>query len=200
MRIITLILLMFLVSACVISRQAQVLRFDNGLEVGKRFAIVAEGAQQGDLEFTHYAELVNAQLQTHGFPQAQSLDAADYRVFFSYHTDSGKQVIETHPDYGFYGGVNNYGDGFGVGGTLYDPYYQRRSVTSYTTYTHRLELRIIAASQRGMPTLWQGKATMEDGNSSINAVMPCLVAALFSGFPAGGGVEQAVMVPTAICS
>lgn len=201
MRIISLFLILLFVSACVVTQEAKVLRYNNGVEQGKRFAIVAEGAQQGDLEFNHYAELVNAQLQTHGIPQSNSLDGADYRVTFSYKTDAGKQVIESYPDYGMYGSIGNNGGGYGVGGTLYDPYYNsRRATSSYTVYTHSLELRVVAVNQRGVPTVWQGKVSAEDSNNSINAIMPCLVQALFVGFPASSGKEQTVSVPAATCS
>ena len=201
MRATLLIILSFLLSACVMTQQAKVLRYNNGIVQGKSFALVADKTQKGDLEFQQYAERVNVQLQRHGLPQANSLESAAYHVQFSYSSDTGKQIIESYPDYSVYGGASNDGLGIGVGGPLYDPYYRRNTVQSYTLYTHRLEIRITDVTARGTPTVWQGKASVETADSSINPVIGCLVEAVFMDFPAGSGVEQVVNVPlpTAAC-
>lgn len=198
MRIFGLISLLALVSACTPTVSAQALRFNKGIELGtgKDFAIMAEGSQGGDLEFNHYAELVNRQLQTRGLSQAPSLESADYRVMFSYGSGEGTRVINNYSTYGMYGGLGSYGSGIGVGGAYYPPHHRSES---YQTFDHRFELRIVDANSRAMPTVFQGRVTTEDSNPNITRIMPCMVLALFSNFPGPDGVEQTVTLPAESC-
>lgn len=199
MRLLCLLSLLAVLPACTPTVSAQALRFNKGIELGtgKDFAIVAEGNQANNLEFNHYAELVNRGLQSHGLQQAGSLESADYRVTFGYGSDKGTHIVNTYPDYGMYGGFGSYGSHIGLGGTFYP---RRSYASSYQQYySHRFELRITDANARGMPTVFQGRVSAEDGNATINSIMPCLVAALFSNFPGADGVEQTVTLPRASC-
>lgn len=202
-RLLSFISALALLGACTPTLSAKALRFNQGLELntGKTFAIVAEGEQNNNLEFNHYAELLNRQLQIHGLQQASSLVAADYRVYFSYGSDGGRQFVQSYPDVGLRGGFSSYGSGvgIGIGGPLYDPYRHNR-VESYVVYTHRFEMRIENAHSRGRNNVFQGRVVGSGGSQGIAANMPCLIAAMFQDFPGRSGVEQDISLPLTACS
>lgn len=199
LRFICLSILLLGLTGCASVFEAQALHFNKGIQLhaGKTFAIVAEGGQQNNLEFNHYAELVNTQLQLNGLQQAGSLGGADYRVTFVYGTDGGQQVVESYPDYGLYGGYGSYGSMIGVGGTFYPPPHTR--VTSYALYTHRFELRMQDARTHNMPTVFQGRVITAVSDPSLTSVMPCLVKVMFVEFPGPDGVEREVRIPSEAC-
>lgn len=199
LRFVCLSFLLLGLTGCASFFEAQALHFNKGVQLhsGKTFAIVAEGAQQNNLEFNHYAELVNAQLQMNGLRQASSLGSADYRVTFAYGSNGGSQIVESYPDYSLYGGYGSYGSMIGAGGTFYPPPHSQ--VTSYALYTHRLELWMRDAAQSNMPTVFQGRVIVSRSDPSITSAMPCMVKAMFVEFPGPDGVERDVNLPVESC-
>lgn len=199
LRFVCLSFLLLGLTGCASFFEAQALHFNKGVQLhsGKTFAIVAEGTQQNNLEFNHYAELVNTQLQMSGLRQAESLGSADYRVTFAYGTDGGRQIVESSPDYGLYGGYGSYGSMIGVGGTFYPPPHSQ--VTSYALYAHRFELWMRDANKPYMPTVFQGRVTSVESDPSVARVMPCMVMAMFAEFPGPDGVERNVRLPVEAC-
>lgn len=202
-RALILLSVLAFLGGCTPTIRAETLRFHQGLELGtgKSFAIVAEGTQHNNLEFKHYAELVNAQLQQHGLRQAASLQAADYRVYFSYGSDGGRQYIASYPDYGLHGGIGTYGDniGIGVGSTFYDPYRYRSYADSYVVYNYRLDMRMEEMHSGNKNEVFQGHVSASGDDQGLNRSMPCLVRAMFDNFPGPHGVEQNITLPLASC-
>ncbi|MCH2547333.1 MAG: DUF4136 domain-containing protein [Alphaproteobacteria bacterium] len=200
-RSICFIIIALAASGCTPTIHADAIRFHDGLEVSanKSFAIVAEGKQHNNLEFNHFAQMVNAKLQQNGLRQSSSLEAADYRVYFSYGSDGGKHYVRSAPDYGFHGGIGTYGSGvgLGVGGTFYDPYYRRNRVDSFIVYTYYLTLRIEAEPSKQQ--VFNGEITASGDTTSLVGVMPCMVEAMFKEFPGPNGVQQRISLPREGC-
>lgn len=202
-RLLILASILALLGGCTPTIRANTLRFNQGLELGagKTFAIVAEGTQRNNLEFNHYAELMNAGLQRNGLQQANSLESADYRVYFSYGSDGGRQYVASYPDYGLHGGFGTYGDniGMGVGSTFYEPYRYHNNLSSYIVYSYRLDMRIENMRSPNRNEVFQGHVTGSGDSGGLNNAMPCLVTAMFQNFPGLNGVEQTISIPLASC-
>lgn len=200
MRRIVLSALFLLVAAgCTPTLNARAVSYHEGPElVGKRFAVVALDGQENDLEFRHYAEIVNRHLHAKGMTQAPSLDNADYRVQFRYGVDGGRQQIVSYPARG-YGSVGGfYGGGFrGVGMGYSMPVYGNR-VESYTNYTREFTLELLR-NDRSRTAVYQGRVTSIGGGSSFSAIASCMIAALFENFPGPSGQEVHVSLPLAAC-
>lgn len=191
-----------LLSACTPTLGARVVGYHDGLELrpGKSFAVVAQDGQENDLEFRHYAEIVNRHLHAQGLVQAVSLNRADYRVQFRYGIDGGRQQVVSYPARGYGGMSTFYGSGgytgIGMGYTM--PYHGSR-VESYTTYTRLFELQILR--NKGVrDTVYQGRVVSTGENASFSSVAPCMIAALFQNFPGPNGQEMIVRLPLASCS
>lgn len=199
---LSLLCLIPFVAACTPTLNARAVSYHNGLELGqgKQFAIVADGDQQNNLEFTHYAEMVNRQLHRHGLTQAPSLDTAYYRVQFRYDVDEGKQQIVSYPSrsYGGLGGYYGSGGYSGVGIGYSMPIYGNR-VESYTSYTRVFEMEILR-NDRSRAKVYQGRVTSRGENDSISAIAPCMIAALFENFPGVDGQEVSISLPYAACN
>lgn len=186
---------------------SDVTRFQSQLPApsGQTFAVVAEDpALAGGLEFSMYADLVEAEMARLGYVQGAPETAA-LLVQFDYGVDNGRERVRTtgfvDPYYSrwgayrpFYGSRFGYGRGFhrsrlGFGGAwgygFNDPWFGGPDVRSYTVFTSGIDMKIdnTATGQR----LFEGKAQAASTSDRLQYLVPNLVEAMFTDFPGNSG-------------
>ncbi|MBE5074450.1 DUF4136 domain-containing protein [Erythrobacteraceae bacterium E2-1 Yellow Sea] len=188
-------------AACATPFKADVSRFQSQLPApeGESFAVVADDpALAGGLEFTTYADQVEAQMERLGYVQAPSPDNATLLVRFDYGVDNGREKLRSTPSSFhdpfwdpwyrsrlYYGssyyyrprGLWSYG--------FYDPWFNDSRVESYTIYTSGIDLKIdrVGTGER----LFEGKAQAVSTSNRLQYLVPNLVEAMFTDFPGNSG-------------
>lgn len=174
---------------------------------GQTFFVVPAGgmANNGGLEFQHYAGMVAQQLQARGFQPASSAQNANMIVQFGYGVDHGQTRIVEEP---FYGSRLGYG-GFGWGSPFYhsrfgwgggfawgwdDPFWYGGGIDSYVEYHSQIDLHIRASGTNA--PLFDGRAQARSETNRLDVVVPSLVEAMFSGFPGRSGEVIKITIPT----
>jgi hypothetical protein len=195
--VIAVLSLVLLLSGCAATMQADVTQFTSGrpLPAGATFAVAAEGDQNGNLEFQHYAALVGGALQDHGFRAAQPGAPADLMVVLHYGSSGNHTELWSDPAWGWGGGWGWGGWGWRHPGYPYGPY---GPTESQTYYSEMLEVQIYdgAAWRSNTRTmLYQGRAVGDATVNEISAAVPALVTALFTHFPGNNGQIERVTVP-----
>lgn len=189
-------------AACATPFRADVSRFQSQLPApqGQTFLVVADDpALAGGLEFSQYADLVEAQMQRLGYTQAASGSGADLIVRFDYGVGPGRERIRTtgfhDPFYDpwyryrtFYGRhrfyrPRFYGSRWGYG--FYDPWFGGPEIRSYTVYNSEIELKIDRAGTG--ERLFEGKAEALSTSDRLQYLVPNLVEAMFTDFPGNSG-------------
>jgi len=196
-------------AACSTPFRADVSRFESRLPApqGQTFVVVADDpALAGGLEFSLYADLVEAEMRELGYTEASSPENASLLVRFDYGVDTGRERIRStgfndpfyRPWYGFGGGYRSlgyrgrgfgylpYGGGWNYG--WYDPFFSsfgRGGIDSYTVFTSGIELKIdeAASGQR----LFEGDAQAVSTSNRLQYLVPNLVEAMFTDFPGNSG-------------
>ena len=201
-------------SGCATGLPTQVSRFQAmPAPQGQSFVVVPMDARQiGGLEFSRYAGMVAQGMQAQGYVPAASVQTATMVVRLGYGVDGGRTEIRRDPfAYGRYG----YG-GLGYGG-FGRPYYSRwgyygaRSpfyygwndpffgmndgIEAYTVYTSFLDLDIRRKADNA--SLFEGHAKARSQTDNLQALVPNLVEAMFTGFPGRSGETVRITVPTA---
>lgn len=210
LKLATVPLLIAGLAACATPFRADVSRFQTQLPApaGQTFAVVADDPElAGGLEFSQYADYVEAEMAQLGYTQAVSPEAADLLVRFDYGVDNGRERIRStgfhdpfyDPWYGYgitrrpvvvntrhgkriaYVPTRSWGYGF------YDPWFGPRhnSVTSYTVYTSGIDLTIERAADG--QHLFEGKAEAVSTSDRLQYLVPNLVEAMFTDFPGNSG-------------
>ncbi|MDT0575759.1 DUF4136 domain-containing protein [Croceicoccus sp. F390] len=190
-------LLLGAVAGCATPFKADVSRFTTQLPApqGNSFAVVADDpALAGGLEFSQYADVVEAEMSKLGYTEASSPETADLIVRFDYGVTDGRERIRTtgfardpfyNPWYGYGFGRSYYG-GRPWGYGWYDPFFSSgQQVTSYTVYTSGIDLKIDRRvdGQR----LFEGKAEAVSQSDRLQYLVPNLVDAMFTDFPGNSG-------------
>lgn len=184
-------------SACASSFKADVSRFQAQLPApqGQSFAVVADDpALAGGLEFAVYADLVAAEMAELGYTRAASPESATMLVRFDYDVDNGRERVRTTnagSGFGRYGPWGPWGrfGGFGLRRSFafgfYDPWLAGPEVRSFTVYTSEVDLKIdnAATGER----LFEGQAQAASRSNRLQALVPNLVDAIFTGFPGNSG-------------
>lgn len=197
-------LLLAALSACASGFRADVSRFQSQLPApqGQTFAVVADDpALVGGLEFSQYAELVDAQMEKLGYREAAPGNAT-LLVRFDYGVDDGRERVRSSgfgrdpffsPWYGFrpyYGRSGFYRSrlwGYG----WYDPFFDN-SVDSYTVYTSGIDVKIDRAADNAR--LFEGKAEALSTSKRLQYLVPNLVEAMFTDFPGNSGETVRITV------
>lgn len=203
-------------SGCATPFRADVARFQTQLPVpqGQSFRIEADNpALAGGIEFGQYARLVAGELTRYGYRPAAAGEQADLVVGMSYDIDNGKERIRSSPTFSdpWYGGF--YGRGFyrpvivaGRHGRRYlygwsDPFLWGgygagfggyNDVESYTVYTSGLDLKIDRAVDG--TRLFEGHAAARSTDNDLQAIVPNLIEAMFTGFPGNSGERVRITV------
>lgn len=184
-------------SACASNFRADVSRFQSQLPApqGQTFVVVADDpALAGGLEFSQYADLVEARMAQLGYTEASSPANATLLVRFDYGVDNGRERVRStgysrdpfwSPWYG-YGAYRHYpyrGSMWGYGWN--DPFFDRGGVESYTVYTSGIELKIDRAADG--QRLFEGTAQAASTSNRLQYLVPNLVEAMFTDFPGNSG-------------
>ncbi|PZT88856.1 MAG: DUF4136 domain-containing protein [Citromicrobium sp.] len=191
-------------AACTSGFNADVTRFETQLPAptGESFAVVAEDpALAGGLEFSQYADLVEAQMARLGYVQAASPEAASLLVRFDYGVDNGRERVRStgfrdpfyDPWYGYgrrYYRSRFYGRPWGYG--FYDPWFGGGDVRSFTVYTSGIDMKIDRASNG--ERLFEGKAQALSTSNRLQYLVPNLVEAMFTDFPGNSGETVRISV------
>lgn len=187
---------------------------------GQTFIVQAANPRmQGGIEFSQYADLVEARLAQQGYRPAEG-GQANLVVTIDYGVDNGHTQVVSRPGFGGYGGWGGWGGGFGPGwgyggfgrGGLYgrgafygrgwyggwgDPFWYQPfgypQVDSYTVYVSHLEMRIRRSGDGR--TLFEGRARARSTDDSLPRLVPNLVEAMFTGFPGRSGEDVLITVP-----
>ena len=187
-------------AACATPFKADVSRFQSQLPApqGQTFAVVADDpALAGGLEFSQYADLVEAQMQRLGYTEATP-EAATMLVRFDYGVDNGRERVRStgfsdpfyDPWYGYYrpyyagrfGRRGYYGRGWSFG--YYDPWFDN-DLRSYTVYTSGIDMKIDRAADG--ERLFEGKAQAISTSNRLQYLVPNLIEAMFTDFPGNSG-------------
>ncbi|ALE15565.1 putative lipoprotein transmembrane [Altererythrobacter epoxidivorans] len=200
LKLVSAPLLLAGLAACATPFKADVSRFQSQLPApqGQTFAVVADDpALAGGLEFSQYADVVEAEMEQLGYSQAASPEDATLLVRFDYGIDKGRERVRTtsmrDP---FWDPWYRYRDPFyrsryyrrpagywGYG--FYDPWFGDRGVESYTVYTSGIDMKIdrTATGER----LFEGKAQAVSTSNRLQYLIPNLVDAMFTDFPGNSG-------------
>ncbi|WP_114522428.1 DUF4136 domain-containing protein [Altererythrobacter sp. ZODW24] len=200
-------LMLATVAACATPFKADVSRFQTQLPApqGQTFAVVADDpALAGGLEFSRYADFVEAEMAALGYTEA-SPENATLLVRFDYGVDNGRERIRRS-------GFGGYGDPFYSPWYRYSPYrrlgfrHYRASrwgygwhdpffdsgVRSQTVYTSGIDMKIdrTADGER----LFEGKAQAASTSNRLQYLVPNLVEAMFTDFPGNSGETVRISV------
>lgn len=183
-------------AACATPFKADVSRFQSQLPAptGETFAVVADDpALAGGLEFSQYADMVEAQMARLGYAQASPEDAS-LLVRFDYGVDNGRERIRStgfgrdpfwDPWYGYGFRSRYHRMGYSPWGYgWYDPFFGGPEVTSYTVYTSGIDMKI---DRKGGERLFEGKAQAVSTSNKLQYLVPNLVDAMFTDFPGNSG-------------
>ena len=205
-------------AGCATPFKADVARFQTQLPAPQGQSFVVESANPalaGGIEFGQYANLVAGELTKYGYRPAARGENADLVVRMDYGVDKGRERVVSSPGFGdpWYGGYGGYyGRGFyrpvivsGRGGRRYvygyrDPFmwggfgpgWGGTDVSSFTVYTSGLNLQINRAADGSR--LFEGSAEAQSRDNNLQAIVPNLVEAMFTGFPGNSGERVRITV------
>jgi len=195
-------------TACASSLHTEVSRYQAmPAPQGQTFVVVPDGgmAAYGGLEFQRYAGIVAQQMAALGYTPATDAKSANMVVQFGYGVDGGQVHVQSDPFYGGYG----YGPYFG--GRYIFPRYGFRSpyyygwddpfwygyggygIDSWVEYHSQIELHIRANGT--MQPLFDGRAQARSTTNRLDALLPGLIEALFTGFPGQNGETVRITIP-----
>lgn len=195
-------------SACATGLPTQVSRFQAlPAPAGQTFVIQpADPRDRGGLEFTQYANLVAQHLVAQGYQPAPTVQDATFLVTLDYGVDNGQTRIVSRPGFSRWGwggfGYRPYYSRFGYFGRGYHPFYygwndpfwfDGPEIDSYTVYTSFLDMDI-KRTVDGQP-LFEGTAKARSRTDNLQALVPNLVQAMFTGFPGNSGETVRITVP-----
>ncbi|MBO9498882.1 MAG: DUF4136 domain-containing protein [Novosphingobium sp.] len=194
-------LMLAALAACTTGFNADVSRFQSQLPApdGQTFAVVADDPKlAGGLEFSQYAQLVDAQMEKLGYHEA-SPNSATLLVRFDYGVDNGRERTTGFsrdpfwsPWYGGYWGPRRgfyRGRLWGYG--WYDPFFDN-DYDTVTIYTSGIDLKIDRAADG--KRLFEGKAEAASTSKSLPYLVPNLVEAMFTDFPGNSGETVRITV------
>ncbi|WP_336987689.1 DUF4136 domain-containing protein [Altererythrobacter aquiaggeris] len=185
-------------AACATPFNADVSRFQTQLPApqGQTFAVIADDpALAGGLEFSRYADFVEAEMLQLGYTES-SPENATLLVRFDYGVDKGRERIRrtgfgyADPFYRPWFGYNRYRSRFyhpgfsrwGYG--WHDPFFDD-GLTSQTVYTSGIDLKIDRAADG--ERIFEGKAQAASTSNRLQYLVPNLVEAMFTDFPGQSG-------------
>jgi hypothetical protein len=211
--------LLLALGGCATGFPAQVSRFQAmPAPDGQSFAIQAADPQdRGGLEFSRYSALVRQHLLDQGYHEAASPQQATLIVQLGYGVDNGRTEVVTYPgayssSFGYFGGYGHWGryrplySRYGRYGrrTPYyygwdDPFWYSpfgfgySDIDAYTVYTSYLDMDIKRASDG--QSVFEGTAKARSRTDDLQALVPNLVEAMFTGFPGNSGEQVRITVP-----
>jgi hypothetical protein len=183
--------------ACTSGFPAQVSRFQAmPAPAGQSFFVEpANPARQGGLEFRRYAGLVRRQLVERGYGEAVSPQEATFVVTLDYGVDGGQTRITPRPAAGLWGYRPDEGRyaNFRQGYPFH--YGWNDGFDSQIVYTSFVDVGIRRRADRR--SLFEGSAKARSRTDDLQALVPNLVVALFTGFPGNSGETVRITLPAA---
>lgn len=166
----------------------------------KSFVFERTRAQDENLEYRSYENLVRAELLRLGFVEADVKTKPALKVTFSYQVNDRDvrvtQPVVVSPGWGppaYYGPRRlgyHYYDPF-----FHDPFWYGPPVVAYQESHYRLykrQLQILITRAADARKLFDVTVTSEGQNPGLSAVMPYMVKSAFSEFPGKSGVPRRV--------
>ena len=192
-------------AACATPFNADVSRYAVQLPApqGESFYVVPEDpALANSLEFSRYADYVEAELRQLGYAEAARPEDATLLVEFDYGVGQGREKIRSTggfhdpfytPWYTYQPVVYNTRHGARVayvparawGYGWHDPFFNRPHIDSYTVYPSGIELKINRAVDGYR--LFEGRAEAVSTTDRLQYLVPNLVDAMFVDFPGNSG-------------
>ncbi|MDB5803921.1 MAG: hypothetical protein JWN73_1243 [Betaproteobacteria bacterium] len=158
---------------------------------GKTFFVAPRKEQESSLEFSHYAELVGAELQAKGLRPAPAA-SADWLVFLRYAFDQQTELIPT-PAFGPTGSLIGGGSSVMVNGqmvfipTYSNPLYGFTGTTVMPATVNRRSLSLDVVERNSTPEkpnkLYEATVFSEGFSGILLQVMPTMIKALFTQWP-----------------
>jgi hypothetical protein len=214
-------------SGCATGLNTKVTRYQPAsIPAGYSFYVVPKEGTAGP-QFYRYASMISQQLEAQGFRPAGTPQLADMLVRVGYGVDQGQTIVRSDPFYGpGYGwGYGRFG-GFGYRDPFFDPYwgtwgrpdYSRWSrhpyyygwgdpfsygglggyggrIDSYTLYKSQLDMDIVQRATNA--PLFEGHAQARSQTDNLDALVPNLITAMFTGFPGRNGETVKITIPNA---
>lgn len=198
------VLVLLVLSGCAIGLPASVTRFQAmPAPAGQSFFVEpAEPARQGGLEFGLYAALVRQQLVARGYREAASPQDAAFVVTLDYGVDNGRIVprraagLQGVAGSGYrpeHARLANFAYGYPVHQGWNDPSWFGDRLDGQTLYASFVELGIRRSGDGR--SLFEGSARARSRTGDLQALVPSLVIALFTGFPGNNGETVRITVP-----
>ena len=197
-------------TACATPFKADVQRFSAQLPApqGQTYAVVADDpALAGGLEFSQYASLVDAKMNSLGYVRAADPASADLVVRFDYGVDKGRNQVRSngyadpfwsswygYPRWGYGGRRGDYSPFHprGVWGYGWNDPWFNQGYENYTVYISAVSLKI---DRRVDGTrLFEGQAEAASTSNRLGYLVPNLVEAMFTGFPGNSGETVRISV------
>ena len=212
-------------SACATGLNTRVSRYQPAaMPAGQSFYVVPREGMPTN-EFHRYAAMVSQQLQVQGYRPAGAPQVADMLVRVTYGVDEGRseRVAAYDPFYDARWG-GGYGQGYWRSpyfdpfwGVYYGrPYYSRwgrtpyyygwndpywggaygpgsGGIREYTVYKSFLDMDIVRRSDNA--PLFEGHARARSQSDEMDALVPSLITAMFTGFPGRNGETVRITVP-----
>lgn len=207
MRLLFLAIAVFL-AGCATFVESDVARFHqlDQEPLDKTYFLQAAPGQSGDLEFLHYSGLIESGLRANGYSKSAP-SAAGMVASFVYRIDNGRATVSSYPIFGSTGGATSRASGTLTAGTSQYQYSGTISsapkigvvgsgVSSDVVYMRQLDffLRKQSAGADGGRILYQATVKSEGVNSSLSAVMPAMIEALFKEFPGKSGEAKTIRI------
>jgi hypothetical protein len=172
---------------------------------GQTFAVVPVGgmAATGGLEFQRYASIVAQQLAARGYTPAPNPASASMIAQLGYAVDHGQVRVVSDPigpyGYGGFYGSSFFYPRFGRFGSPFyygwaDPFWYGGGIDSYVEYHSEVDLHIRARGTN--QPLFDGRAQARSETNRLDALLPPLIEALFTGFPGQNGETVKITIPT----
>ena len=164
----------------------------------KSFVFERSRAQDNDLEYRNYENLVRAELLRLGFAEAAASAKPALLVSMAYKvSDRDVRVVEpviVNPGWGapYYGPRWPYH----YYAPFYDPFWHSPPVVSYHESNYRLyhrQLKVGITRTADGKKLYDVTVASEGQTSSLAAVMPYMVKSAFADFPGNSGVPRQVV-------
>jgi hypothetical protein len=194
---------------CATGFPAQVSRFQQlPAPAGQSFVIQAADARdRGGIEFGQYADLVRRHLIALGYAEASSPAAASLVVTLDYGVDRGREHLEARPALGAWGfgayrnpwrfggyrGYGRYSPFFWGGGDPFGWNWGPSQIDVSTVYTSFLDMDIKRTADG--KSVFEGTAKARSATDRLQALVPNLVEAMFTGFPGNSGETVRITVP-----
>lgn len=165
----------------------------------KSFVFERNSAQENNLEYRNYENLVRGELRRLGFVDAADRESAKLKVSMQYSINvrDVRMVQPVMVDPYWYGSPF-YGPrwpGYGYYSPFYDPFWygppmiEQREIR-YQLFTRQLKVEIAQASDA--KKLYDVTVISQGMNGSLAAVMPYMVRSAFADFPGESGVPRRI--------